>query len=144
MLQDAACVVREWRGSAVTAVDQDTTPSQTARSVSVMALVLPTVRAVQVATVFAFPTTRGRSVTNVHPATMDTQTVLAASVHRKAHIATYATQCRVSAFVCPGWWASSVTAVPLDSGSPSAQPPSVCVTKQEPRLLILKRAPVAA
>lgn len=31
MLQDAACVVREWRGSAVTAVDQDTTPSQTAR-----------------------------------------------------------------------------------------------------------------
>lgn len=46
------------------------------QSVSVMALVLPTVRAVQVATVFAFPTTRGRSVTNVHPATMDTQTVL--------------------------------------------------------------------
>ena len=31
MLQDAACAVRVWRGSDVTAVDQDTTPSQTAR-----------------------------------------------------------------------------------------------------------------
>lgn len=44
-----------------------------------------------------------------------------ASVRRKAHMATYATHCRVSACVSQGWWASSVTAVPLDSGSPTAQ-----------------------
>lgn len=31
MLQDAACAVRVWRGSDATAVDLDTTPSQTAR-----------------------------------------------------------------------------------------------------------------
>lgn len=144
MLQDAACAVGVWRGSDVTAVNQDTTPSRTARRVSVMALVWLTACAVQVANVFAFPTMGGRSVTNVHPATMDTQTVLSASVHRKAHMATYATHSRVSACVSQGWWASGVTVVLLDSGSPSAQPPSVCVTVQELRLLILKRAPAAA
>lgn len=31
MLQDAACAVRMWRGSDATAVEQDTTPFQTAR-----------------------------------------------------------------------------------------------------------------
>lgn len=31
MLQGAACAVRVWRGSDATAVDLDTTPSQTAR-----------------------------------------------------------------------------------------------------------------
>ena len=36
-------------------------------------------------------------------------------------MAVYATPCRVSVCVSQGWWASSVTAVPLDSGSPSAQ-----------------------
>lgn len=44
--------------------------------VSVMALVWPAVCAVQVASVSAFPTMGGRSVMNVHQATMDTQTVL--------------------------------------------------------------------
>lgn len=44
--------------------------------VSVMVLVWPTVCAVQVASVFAFPTMGGRSVMDVHQATMDTQTVL--------------------------------------------------------------------
>lgn len=44
-----------------------------------------------------------------------------ANVHRKAHTAAYATHCRVSVCVSQGWWASSVIAVPLDSGSPSAQ-----------------------
>lgn len=142
--QDAACVVRVWTDSDATAVNQDTTPSQTARLVSVMVLVWLTVCAVQLASVFAFPTMGGRSVTNVHPATMDTQTVLPASVHRKAHIVTSVTHCRVSVCVSQGCWDSSVTAVPLDSDSPSAQPPSVCVTRRELRSLILKRAPAAA
>lgn len=44
--------------------------------VVVMELVWLTVTAVQVASVFASPTTGGRSVTNVHQASMDTQTVL--------------------------------------------------------------------
>lgn len=44
--------------------------------VSVMGLVWLTVCAVQVANVFAFTTMGGRSVMNVHQATMDTQTVL--------------------------------------------------------------------
>lgn len=127
-LSAAACVVRVWRGRDVTAVDLDTTPSQTARLVSVMGLVWLTVCAVQLASAFAFPTMQGKSVTNVHQATMDTQTVLPASVHRMAHMAAYATHFRVSACVSQGWWANSVTAVPLDSGSPSAQPRSVCVT----------------
>lgn len=124
MLSDAACAVRVWRGRDVTAVDQDTTPSQTARLVSVMGLVWLTVCAVQLASAFAFPTMQGKSVTNVHQATMDTQTVLPASVHQKAHMAAYVTHCRVSACVSQVWWANSVTAVPLDSGSLSAQPRS--------------------
>lgn len=33
----------------------------------------------------------------------------------------YATHCPVNAYVSQGWWASSVTAVPLDSGSPIVQ-----------------------
>lgn len=44
-----------------------------------------------------------------------------ASVQRKARMVTYATHCRVNACVSQGWWANSVTTVPLDSGSPSAQ-----------------------
>lgn len=44
-----------------------------------------------------------------------------ADVHLKVRMAMYATLCLVSACACRGWWASSVTAVPLDSGSPSAQ-----------------------
>lgn len=44
--------------------------------VSVMGLVWLTVCAVQLASAFAFPTMQGKSVTNVHQATMDTQTVL--------------------------------------------------------------------
>lgn len=144
MRQDAASAVRVWRGSDAIAVNQDTTPSQTARSVSVMGLAWLTMCAVQVASVFAFPAMGDRSVTHVHRATMDTRTVLLANVHMKAHMATYVTHCRVSACVSQGWWASSVTAVHQDSDSPTAQPPSVCVTWQELRSLILKRAPAAA
>lgn len=81
---------------------------------------------------------------NVHQATMDTQTVLLASVHRKAHMAQYATQYLVSACVCQVWWASSVTVVHLDSGSPSVQLPSVRAIQQELRSQILKQAPAAA
>lgn len=140
MLQGAACAVRMWKGSNVTAVNLDTTPSQTARRVSVMGLVWLTMSAVQVDNAFASPTMGDRSVTNVLQATMDTQIVLPANVRLKARMAIRATHCRVSACVCQGWWASSVTAVPLDSGSPSAQLPSVSVTQQEPRSPIRKRA----
>lgn len=49
--------------------------------VAVMVLVWLTECAVQVASVFAFPTMGERSVTNVHPATMDTQTVLVSGLH---------------------------------------------------------------
>lgn len=143
-LQVAACAVRVWRASDVTAVNQDTTLSQTARRVSAMALAWLTACAVPVASVFAFPTMGDRSVTNVRQATMDTQTALPASAHGKAHMATHVTHCRVSACVSLGWWASSVTAVTLGFRSPSAQPPSVCVTQQEQRSLILERAPAAA
>lgn len=38
-IQDAACAVRVWRGSDVTAANQDTTPSQTASHVPVKGLV---------------------------------------------------------------------------------------------------------
>lgn len=144
MLQDAACAVRVWKGRDASAVDQDTTPSQTARHVAVVEPVWLTVAAVQVASVFASTTMGGRSVTHVHQASMDTQTVLPASVHRKAHMATYATHCQVSACASLAWWVSSVTTVPLDSGSPIAQPPSVSVIQPELRSLILKRAPAAA
>lgn len=44
-----------------------------------------------------------------------------ASAQGKARMETCATRCRVSACVSQGWWANSVTTVPLDSGSPSAQ-----------------------
>lgn len=36
-------------------------------------------------------------------------------------MATRVTLCLVSVCACPGWWGSSVTAVRLDSGSPTAQ-----------------------
>ena len=49
--------------------------------VSVMVLVWLRVCAVQVASVFAFPTTEGSSAMNVHPGTMDTQTVLVSGLH---------------------------------------------------------------
>lgn len=44
-----------------------------------------------------------------------------ADVHLRARMVTYATHCRVSVFACRVWWASSVTTVPLDSGSLSVQ-----------------------
>lgn len=128
----------------MTDVDRVSTPSQTARCVSVMALVLLTTCAVPVVSVCAFPTTQDRSVMNVRQDTMDTQTVLLANVHKKALMAMCATSCLVSACVSQVWWVSSVTAVPLDSGSPNAQPPSARVILQELSLLILKRAPAAA
>lgn len=144
MLQDAVCAVKAWRGRGATVVSQDTIPSQTARHVAVMVLVWLTVGAVQVASAFAFPTMGDGSVMYVHPATMDTQIVQSANVQGKAHMATSVTNCRVSACVSQGWWASNVTAVPLDSGSPSAQPLLVVVTQQALRWLIHKRAPVSA
>lgn len=47
-----------------------------------------------------------------------------ASAPQKARMVTSATQCRVSACVSQGWWASSVTSAPLDSDSPSVQVPT--------------------
>lgn len=54
-----------------------------------------------------------------------------ADVHLKAHMETRATQYQVNVCVCPEWWASSVTAVLLDSVSPTAQ-----VTTSAPIILI--------
>lgn len=55
------------------------------QSVSVMGLVWLTVCAVQMASVFAFLTMRDRIVTNVHQATMDTQTVLVSDFDPSYH-----------------------------------------------------------
>ncbi|KAF0046927.1 hypothetical protein F2P81_000560 [Scophthalmus maximus] len=50
-----------------------------------------------------------------------------ADVHLRARMVTYATHCRVSVFACRVWWASSVTTVPLDSGSLSVQGSCQCL-----------------
>lgn len=144
MPQDSACAVGLSEVLDVTAANQDTTPSPTVKSASVMAPVSPTLCALQLASAFVFPTMPAPSATAAHLATTDTRTVLPATAHRKARMESRATRCRASAYVSQGWWANSVTSAPLDSGSPTAQLPLLCVTQQELSLLIPRRAPVAA
>lgn len=102
------------KDSTVSAASLDTTRFQTAKLVSVMGLVQRTLLALQTASAFAFPTMWARAVMSVLPVTMDTPTALPASALRRARMATLVTLSRGSACVCPVWWDSSVTAVPLD------------------------------